>query len=152
MAVISKQELQPSGKWWTWVNYEGFNTFIYEGLQISEQEAQTLADNYNVLHQYDNTPQVLISIYDNKETIRNAIAYIKTENPNFTQWNNYLATLVWDDALMIRWFLAILAKELANRKDIDLTQWTETEVLSKLKTWIIDTPTRKLEKIIFGFG
>lgn len=151
MAVITRQELQGNGIWWTWINYEGYDTFIHESpTQISEEEAIILKDNYIDMHLYDTTYQTSVSVYDNIDVIKSAVTFIKIENPNLSQWNNYLASLVWDDALAVRWFLAILAKELSNRKDLDLTQWTETEVLSKLKAWIIATPARKLGKILFG--
>ena len=151
MTVISRQELQSNGKWWTWINYIDFNTFIYvSSYPITENEAIVLKDDYLDVHQYDTISQIIISIYDNAEQIRNAIAFIKINDPNLTQWNAYLASLAWDDALAVRWFFAILAKGLADRKEIDLTVFTEVEVLSKLKTWIINTAVRRLEKILFG--
>jgi len=149
--VITKQELQSTGKWWTWINYEGLNTFIVDTVsQISEAEAVVLKDKYIDNHLYDDLPQASISIYDNKQVIVDAITFIKTTNPNLSKWNDYLSSLLWQDALAIRYFFAILAQKLSERKEVDLSNYTETEVLSKLKTFFIDTPARRLEKIIFG--
>jgi hypothetical protein len=151
MAVISKQELQDTGKWWTWVNYEGFNTFIYESAdQITEQQAVALKDKYLDDHLYDGIPQVVVNLYENREVLRDAIVFIKTTDPTLNQWNAYLAILTWDNALAVRWFLAKLAQALADRKEIDLGTFTETEVLSRLKTWIIAQSPRRLEKVLFG--
>ncbi len=151
MAVISKQELQGNGNWWTWINYEGFNTFIVDtSTQISEADAVVLKNKYIDDHLYDTAPQAMINIYDNREILQNAIVFIKANNPNMTQWNAYLATQGWDNAYMIRWFMAMIARELASRNEITLGAYSEAEVLNRLKTWIINAPARRLEKILFG--
>ena len=151
MAVISKQELQSTGKWWTWINYEGLNTFIVDTItQISEAEAVIMCNKHLDDHLYDTVTSFVVNIYNNREVIRDAIVFIKTIDPNMTQWNAYLASLSWDNALMVRWFLAMLARELASRAEVSLSAFTETEVLNKLKTWIINAPARRLEKIVFG--
>lgn len=151
MAVITRQEEYRPGHWYTWVNTEGYNTVMLDTpYQMTEEQAVAFQADYLDRHLYDNTPQASVSIYDNLEVIRAAVTYIKTANPNLTQWNAYLAVLPWDDALAVRWFLAVLARELAQRAEISLGEFTETEVLSKLKTWIINTPARRLEKILFN--
>lgn len=151
MAYITKQELQSSGKWWTWINTEGYNTVIQEtSYQMDETEATAIRETYLDQHLYDNVYQANINIYDYKETISNAVTFIKTENPTLNQWNNYLASLPWYDGIMVRWFLAILAQKLAERAEVTLDVFTETEVLAKLKTFIINSPPRRLRKILFG--
>lgn len=153
MANISKQELQNNGKWWTWVLINEFDTFIHiSDTPITDDEAGVLVEQYRDIHLYDNVPQSRIDIMDYRDAIYEAVKFIKTTNPNLTQWNNYLSQQIWDNAIAIRWFLAVLTKELANRQDLDLSEWTETEVLSKLKIWIINTPARKIEKVLFGIG
>jgi len=151
MTIITKQEINGSGKYLSWINYEGLNTFIVEtNTQLLENEAVVIKDKYLDNHLYETVSQIIIYIYDFKENIRNAIVFMKTTNPNLTQWDNYLNSRPWDESLMVRWFLARLASELANKKEFDLSVYTETEVLSKLKTWIIYKPARELEKVLFG--
>ena len=51
---------------------------------------------------------------------------------------------------MVRYFLASLARRLAERGDVELSDFTETQVLAKLKPFIQNTPAKKLAKIVFG--
>lgn len=151
MPYITKQELHSSGKWITWINTEGFNTIMVDTPhQLTEEEAISIRNNYLEVHLYDDTPKAFINVEEFYGTIREAVVFIKTTNPTLTQWNNYLASLQWDDAYLIRWFLARLAVNLADRAEVDLSNYTENQVLAQLKTWIINTPARRLEKVIFG--
>lgn len=151
MAYITKQELQSSGKWWTWINTEGYNTIIQEtSYQMDETEATSIREIYLDQHLYDNVYKMTVDVYEHRDIIVNTVTFIKTENPNLSQWNNYLASLSWHDALMVRWFLAVLAQKLAERAEVSLDAFTETEVLAKLKTFIINSPPRRLRKILFG--
>jgi len=153
MAVITRQELQSTGKWWTWINHEGLNTFIVDTVtKITEAEAVVLKNKYLDDNLYNSVLKAEVSIYDNKQVIVDAVTFIKTTNPNLTQWNNYLSSLSWYDSLAVRWFLAVLAQRLAERNEVGLSAYTETEVLNKLKVWIIATPPRKLAKVLFGDG
>ena len=149
--VITHQELQGTGKWWTWISTEGFNTVIVEtDTQMTQAAAIAYRISYLEAHLYDAVPQAIVSVYDNTQVLVDAITYIKTNNPTLTQWNAYLAALPWYDAYAVRWFLAMLARELANRNEVTLSDFTETEVLSRLKTWILNAPARRLAKIVFG--
>lgn len=151
MSIITRQELQGSGKYWSWINHEGLNTFIVEtDTQLSEDDAIILKNKYLDDHLYDALSQVIVSIYENKEIIVAAVTFIKTTNPSLSQWNNYLAGISWNDALAVRWFLAILANKLADNREITLSSYTETQVLNSLKTFFINTSARRLTKILFG--
>lgn len=150
MAAITKQE-QSGSLWHTWISTEGLNTvMLITNNQITEEEALAIQTKWLSDHLYDSIPQEVVSIYDYREVIRNAVEFIKIEEPNLTEWNTYLGTLAWDDALMVRWFLAMLAKKLANRGEITLSSYTENQVLAELRVFIVNTPIRRLEKIIFG--
>lgn len=150
MAAITKQE-QSGSLWHTWVSTEGLNTvMLITSHQVTEAEALAIQTKWLEDHQHDNTPQEVVSVYDYREVIREAVTFIKAQEPSLSQWNAYLGTLAWDDALMMRWFLAMLAKALANRREITLSSYTESQVLAELREFIVNTPVRRLEKIIFG--
>jgi len=115
------------------------------------QELEDLEAEYLVLHQYDDVMQVNISLYDHKELITEVLTEIKT-HPSLTlaQWNTYLAGLEWYDASVIRWFVFRLAQGLAERFDIFIADYTEVEVLTKLRDWIVASPQAKIIKAVFG--
>lgn len=150
MTAILKQEHNQQG-WFTWIYISDTESLMtITDYQMLEAEALDIQTKHYDIHLYDAFPFEQISLYDFKDTLRNAVEFIKTTNPNLTQWNNYLASLYWYDAVMVRWFLAVLARKLADRAELTLSDYTETEVLSRLKTYIINNPARKLAKIFFG--
>jgi len=148
--MIAQQE-RSGLRWLTWIRVSDPNTImLITSHQITEGEAAAIQAKYLEEHEYDDVPQADISIYDWKETLRDAVLWIRANDPTLNQWNGYLKTLTWDDAYMIRWFLASVAKKLAERGEVDLSDYTETQVLAKLKTLIVTYPLRKLAKILFG--
>jgi hypothetical protein len=68
----------------------------------------------------------------------------------FKQWNTYLGNLSWYHASVVRWFTFALATGLASQNNINLSNYTETEILGKLKIWIIATSGSKIRKIVWG--
>lgn len=153
MAYITRQEQKQDGTWLTWINTEGWNTIVQEtAYPMSEAQATSIRADYLSAHEYDSVPVFQATIYEYREQIRAALVFIKTSNPNANQWNTYLNGLPWDEALAVRWFLAVLARELVSRQEVSLSSYTETQVLAQLKTWIINAPARRLEKIVFGLG
>lgn len=150
MAAIQKQEQNAQG-WFTWVYISDQESLmLITPYQMTESEALEVQTKHYDLHLYDAFPFEQVSLYDYKEILREAITFIKQTNPTLNQWNTYLAGLPWYDAVMVRWFLAVLARKLADRAELSLSDYTETEVLSRLKTYIINNPVRKLAKIFFG--
>jgi hypothetical protein len=107
--------------------------------------------NYLVLHQYDNVQQEVIDLKDHYNLIRDFITLVK-QNPtvNLTQYNNWLATKQWWEAATVRFFVYKLATQLAQKAEVTLTSYTESQVLQKLRDWIVATAARKIEKVIFN--
>jgi len=118
----------------------------------SDAEVQSKVDIHIASDEYiyRDTYKLPIIIEDFKESIENAVRFIKITNPTLAQWNTYISTLQWYDASMVRWFIFALAIRLAEQNSINLSVYTEVEILSKLKQWIIVTPAAKLRKIIWG--
>lgn len=149
MTAIQQQE-QNGSRWFTWIEVAGGSHMIITSYQVTESEALEIQAQYYDEHLYDGYNTVSISVEENKQVLKDAVIFIKTTNPNLTQWNNYLNGLAWYDAAMVRWALFVLAKNLADRNDIVLSDVTETEVLAKLRTWIINSPARLIAKVFYG--
>jgi hypothetical protein len=118
----------------------------------SDQEVTDKVNTYlnsdNYVYRAVNRLPIIIENF--KDVIENAVIFIKTTNPNLTQWNTYLGNLSWYHASVVRWFTFALATGLAAQNNINLSNYTETEVLGKLKVWIIATPGSKIRKIVWG--
>lgn len=85
------------------------------------------------------------------ELIKEVVTKIKA-NPTLTlaQYNNYLSGKPWYEQAIIRFFIYKLAVGLAQSYGVTLTDYTETQILSKVRDWIVATPTNKLAKIILN--
>lgn len=148
--VIQKQEYI-GNTWFTWIYISDTHSeMLITSYKISDAEALAIQQAYYEQHKYDNDTQVEINIYTNKQLLRDAALFIKNNNPNLTQWNNYLKTLQWYDAYMVRFWIAQLAFELANRGLIQLADNTEAQVLSQLKAFIVEQPLKRLNRLLFG--
>jgi hypothetical protein len=148
--AIQKQE-HVSSIWFTWVYInETHSEMLITNHKVSEEEASAYQQAYLEQHQYDDVQPVTLDLYADKELLKDMVLYIKNNQPTWTQWLKYLAKLRWDDVYMLRFWLAKLALILAERNEIEITDFSELQVLSKLKTYIKDQPLRKLNRLLFG--
>lgn len=127
----------------------------YLPLKFSVQPTTTALEdieaNYLVLHQYDSVQQEEISIYDHSELIKEFIQKIK-DNPTVTlnQYNTWLGSKLWYEQAILRFFVYKLATKLSERAEVSLTDYTESQVLGKLRDWIVATPIRKIAKVVLN--
>ncbi len=152
MAIEQKYQ-DIAGKWRVLWSIDASNSIMLKFQHNpSDQEVIDKVNTYLISDEYvyRTVTKLPIVIEDFKDVIENAVIFIKTTNPNLTQWNTYLSNQSWYHASVVRWFLFSLATRIAAQKEIDLTDFTETQVLGKLKTWIIATPAAKLRKVIWG--
>lgn len=152
MAIEQKYQ-DMAGKWRVMWSIDASNSIMLKfDHNPTDQEVTDEANAYlnNDEYVYRTVTKIPIVIENFKDIIEDAVKFIKTTNPNLTQWNTYLGSQSWYNASVIRWFTFALATGLAARNDINLANYTETEVLGKLKIWIIATPAAKLRKIIWG--
>lgn len=151
MAAITRQEQNALNRWFTWVGIDAQNSLmLITAAKLSEAEALDIQTRHIAAHALDDVPLATIDIYEYKDTLKAAVTYIKTQNPTLAKWNTYLGTLAWNDAYMVRFVLATLALKLAERAEITLSDFTEAQVLTQMKAFIIATPAAKLAKIVFG--
>jgi hypothetical protein len=87
-----------------------------------------------------------------EELIKNVIIKIRN-NPSLTldQYNTYLSSKPWYEQLVIRVFLYKLVLLLAQKYGVILTNYTESQVLLKVRNWICNANINLLKKVVFGY-
>lgn len=117
--------------------------------QPSTTALNEIEASYLDQHQYDSVRQEVVSLYDHVDLIKEFVKKIK-DNPNVTlnQYNTWLGTKLWYEQAILRFFVFKLATLLSTHYDITLTDLSESQVLGKLRDWIVATPSRKLAKAI----
>jgi len=117
----------------------------------SNEELNTIEFNYIAQHAYDHVEHEIVSIYDHANTIRDFIAKVKaTPSITLTQYNTWLTSKYWGDVAVIRFFVYKLASAIAIKKGYTLSNYSESAVLSYLRTWIVATPTAEIMKTVFN--
>ena len=151
MALIKYKD-NMGGQWMTWIETSPTSCeIVFFDHDPTESEAQEFQTQWIDRHLYNDTPNLLLSIYDAKEVIENAVVYIKTTpNLTLTKWNTYLNGFSLEDRYAVRWFIVVMARKLNEIGEITLTDNTELQILSQMKTWFIATPSRKIRKIFYG--
>ena len=151
MALIKRVDIT-NGQWMTWVEITPTHAeVLWFDHEPTEAEAETFAANWLTRHQYDDTPHQQMVIYDAKEAIEAAVVFIKTTaSLTLTKWNNYLATLSFADKHTVQWFIFKMAEKLAEMAEFDISGMTELQILGRMKTWLINTPARRIKKIFYG--
>ena len=115
-----------------------------------DSELAQFADKLEEDTKYDNEPVIF---KDNSRILEiRKLIDILDERPNLTatQYNNYLQTLDWDQAIELRSLVSNLAKLIVERKDLDGTITTEAQAFNLVKTFITSTPKRKLARLLLN--
>lgn len=151
MARIKRVDIT-NGQWMTWVEITPTHAeILFLNHEPTEAEAEAFVADWFVQHEHDETPHQQLVIYDAKEAIEAAVAFIKTTaSLTLTKWNNYLATLPFADKYAVQWFIMAMANRLAEMGDFDISGFTELQILARMKTWLINTPARRIRKIFYG--
>ena len=151
MARIKRVDIT-NGQWMTWVEITPTHAeILFLNHEPTEAEAEAFVADWLTQHQYDETPPQVLSIYDEKEAIEAAVVFIKTTaSLTLTKWNNYLATLSFAKKYAVQWFIFKMAEKLAEMGDFDISGFTELQILARMKTWLINTPARRIRKIFYG--
>ena len=90
---------------------------------------------------------------DNEDLIKEVVIQIRT-HPALTlnQYNQYLNGKEWYEQVVIRAFIYKIAILLAAKYDVQLDDYTEVEVLKKVRNWICNSEIRLLKRVIFGYN
>lgn len=152
MAAIQKQEQNAANRWYTWIKIDaGESLMLITPHKVNEADALEIQARYIDERQYDGTPHAGIDLYENREMLRKTVTYIKNQNPSAAQFTAMLANnATWYEVYRVRYFLAALALKLAERAEVQIDDFSEAQVFAKMKAFIIATPLRRLNKIMFG--
>lgn len=117
----------------------------------TEQQLQALSDANDTAVAVSAVQPLMFSLLDHRSVLIDMIRRVK-ESPNTTmaQYNNYLGTLTWYEAAIIRTFVFLLAQRLAEKKDVVLANMTENTVFVAVRNFLADTPKWKLTRLILG--
>ena len=114
--------------------------------QLEAEEAK-----YVEQHEMDSVQQIKIDLLDSIDLLKEVVTKIRnTPTLTLTQYNNYLATLPWYDAATVRYFIYRLAMGLAQHYGVTLANYTETQVMTKVRDWLVETPLKKIAKVVYG--
>lgn len=118
----------------------------------TEAELETYFQQYLIEREFGGVEKLQTVLDDNKELIVEVVTYIRTHpNLTLTQWNTVLATKEWHEQVVIRAFLYKLALLLAQHYGIVLDNYTEAEILKKLRNWICTVNINLLKRVVFGY-
>lgn len=150
MTIISKELV--GNRWVVVVEITpgNFHTFRFM-FEPSTADIQVQVNIWIEATEYDDVYQIELSVIADVQVLKEFVIFIK-EHPNIgmTGYNTYLNTLSWTQSSQIRFFVYKLAEGLSSRKDITLDDWTEPQILLRIRNWIVATPGRKIAKIVFG--
>lgn len=119
--------------------------------QPTQQQLEALSDESDALTDIQKTQNLTFDLLEYRDLLTMFIQQVKAR-PNLTlaQYNAFLGTLAWYDASVIRFFVFVFAVKLAERRQINLQSQTETNTLQAVRDFIVDTPPRKLAKLILN--
>jgi len=119
--------------------------------QPTTQQLNDIEADYILAHEYDSFTNLTYELLDNIELLREVVTEIKTHPTlNLTQYNNYLAGKEWYEQAIIRYFIFVVALGLAQHYEKNLANLDETTILVNVRDWIVETPAKKIAKILFN--
>jgi hypothetical protein len=151
--MIVSQETDLAGKIRIqWQSQATQNVYLYKfGSEPSLDRLQELSDASDAESEIQEVRQVDLSIHAERGTLIAFLEKVKaTPNVTLAQYNTYLSSLHWTQAAVIRYFVFMMAQRLAERRDVNLANQNESTVLAAVRDFIVNTPPRKLARIIFN--
>jgi hypothetical protein len=151
--IVTYTQTDAMGKIRKWVTLSNGDTTVWKfDFEPSTALLTQKENEYLLQHQYDSVQEIDIDLYDDSPKFKEFIQAVK-DRPTLTlaQYNTWLGLRPWNEQAVIRYFVYRLATILAQKADITLANLTETQVLSKLRDWIVATPIKKMVKIL-GHG
>lgn len=134
-----------------WQMSNGESIMVNFNTQPTTLELEEIEAKYIEEHLYDTTDKLQITIIEDLDLLKSFISEIKNHpTVTLTQFNNWLSTKEWYEDAQIRIFIFKLAQRLADYKELDITDFTQSQILQKIRDWIVSTPIKKISKLIFG--
>jgi hypothetical protein len=117
----------------------------------TEQQLQALSDANDTAVTVNAVQPLSFSILEHREVLIELVRRVKASpNTTLAQYNNYLGTLPWYEAAIIRTFVFLLAQRLAEKRDVTLANMTENTVFIAVRNFLANTPKWKLARLILG--
>ena len=151
--MIIEQYTDMAGKWRVlWQSDTTGQTYNFKFAdEPTEQQLQALSDANDTAVTLNAVQPLSFSILEHREVLIELVRRVKASpNTTLAQYNNYLGTLPWYEAAIIRTFVFLLAQRLAKKKDVTLANLTENTVFVAVRNFLADTPTWKLARLILG--
>jgi len=151
MATILRTE-QRGDNYFIWVEVSSTQSTIFEfDHSPTQQEVDDAFAVWQDQHLYDSDRQIKADLRRDEPILVDFVRLVK-DNPtvNLTQYNAYLATLSWYEASVIRYFVFHLARGLSDFYGVQISDWSEAQVLLHVRNWLVDAPARLIRKVVFG--
>jgi len=149
---LIRKDVDLAGKWRARVRLSDGSLVTWKfNHDPSTPELEALEAPHIDLHLYDDVEQEEANVLDHEELIREFVTLLR-QNPSttLTQYNNWLGNKNWGEEAVIRFFVYKLATALADKAEITLSSLTENQVMTKLRDWLVNSPVRKIEKVVFN--
>lgn len=140
----------------------GFHRYIWQQpsgavyhfkLKATADDAQlaALAALRDDQEQYQNEQPAIAPANDQRRYFVELVELIK-ERPTLTaaQFNTYLGGRLWFEEVELRHIVFIIARALADRKEVQIAGSTEAQAFLAVRNFIRDTPVRRLAKIFLN--
>lgn len=152
MTLIKRVDRQGRGLYMVWVEIKPEHAeILWLDHEPTEADAEAFVSAWLVQHEYDDTPHQMLSIYDDTDAIEDAVMFIKTNsNLTLTKWTDYLAGLPLTEKYAVQWFIMAMAEKLAEMGEFDISDFSELQILARMKNWLTNTPVRRIRKIFYG--
>lgn len=150
------------GKFTTGIDSRGFYRVIYKDvddriyfLKFNELKTDAEVEAYFT----EKKPEFMYGGFEKIDTgvdipidmLKEVISYIRTHPAlTLTQFNTFIGTKTYSEQACIRYYLYVLTRKLAKRYGVVLDNFTESEILKKLRNWIVNTDLNLVKKLIFG--
>jgi hypothetical protein len=116
------------------------------------EELNTYFVQYLIDQEFGDIKKIQTRLDDNETLLVEVITQIRTHPAlTYVQYTNYLNTKEWYEQVVIKAFLFKLALGLAEKYGLTLSNYTEIEILQKLRDWICSVNINVLKKVVFGY-
>lgn len=151
------------GKFSTCTDEKGFYRVIWQDVstgqvvmhKFDKQPTLTYMERFfdNMLHGSEGVVQEIEFSEEDEADFKVICAYIRTHPTlTLTQWNTYLNGLgAWQKGVIFKAYMYKLSRNLYDKGEITLANYTEATVWAAVRNWITGTDLDKVKRVIFGY-
>ena len=115
------------------------------------EELDAFFAQYLIEQEFGSIEKLPVYLSEDEDLIKATVIYIRS-HPALTlaQWNTYLNAMTYEKRAIIKSFVHKLALGLALHYGVVLADYTETEILKKVRNWICGVDGKILKRISYG--